>query len=84
LYTILGGFFQILYRQKPARLALLKTRPTLFEKIPGGDFERNTNMKATQTCKLQPKNRQYRACRIELADLGKESSLQIWADFPLE
>jgi len=24
------------YRQKPARLALLKMRPTLFEKMPGG------------------------------------------------
>jgi len=28
-------------RQKPARLALPETRPTLFRKIPGGIFEQN-------------------------------------------
>jgi len=28
-------------RQKPARLALLETRPTLFRKIPGGILEKN-------------------------------------------
>jgi len=28
-------------RQKPARLALPETRPTLFRKIPGGIFKQN-------------------------------------------
>ena len=45
---------------------------TLFEKIPGGDLNETQIMRArnTQTSKLQPKNRQDRACRIELVDLG--------------
>jgi len=61
--------------QKPARLALQETRPTLFWKIPGGSFGQKKHkqiLKArnTKTSKLQLKNWQDRACRIELADLG--------------
>jgi len=39
---MLGVFFlDKLSRQKPARLALPETRPTLFGKIRGGGFELN-------------------------------------------
>jgi len=69
-----------LARQNPARLALPETRPNLFEKIPRRIFELNeaqTNPEArnTKTSKLQPKNQQDTACRIELADLGLQFRL---------
>jgi len=64
-------------RQKPARLALPETRPTLFRaqliavaktqcrsSKSGGEFLNKTKHKQIS------KNQQDRACRIELADLG--------------
>jgi len=71
----LGAFFQMVWRRKPARFALPKARPTLFEKISRGGveltkFKQIMKARNTQTSKLQPKNQQDRACRIELADLG--------------
>jgi len=63
------------YRQDPARLALPEMRPTLFEKSRGEflnwmKHKQILKVRNTKTSKLQPKNWQDRACRIELADLG--------------
>ena len=73
LYKMPGGFFSDRsLGQKPVPFALPQTRSTLFGKIPEGIFIHKQILKArnTQISKLQPKNRQDRACRIELADLS--------------
>jgi len=60
VYTMSGGFFQMRCSDKRpcAPRCCKRARPCL----------------KNQTSNLQPKNRQDRACRIELADLGSEAN----------
>ena len=71
-----GGFFQMVCRVKRPRAwrCRKRARPCL-EKSPGvflnwPKHKQILKARNTQISKLQPKNRQDRACRIELAELG--------------
>jgi len=48
-----GLFSDGLEHQKPARLALPKTHPTLFAKISGGDFEVNETQQIHESWEQQ-------------------------------
>ena len=78
LYTMLGGFFPMDFRVKSPRAWRCRKRARpCFEKSRGGFLNKTKhkqilNARNTKTSKLQPMNRQNRACRIELADLGLE------------
>ena len=76
LYTMLGGFFSMDCRVRSPRAwrCRKRARPCL-EKSRGGFLNKMKHKqilkaKNTKTSKLQLKNLQDRACRIELADLG--------------
>jgi len=76
LYTMLGGFSPMDFRVKSPRACRCRkrARPCL-EKSRGGFMNKTKhkqilNARNTKKSKLQPKNRQDRACRIELVDSG--------------